>query len=94
MNRILRQTLGLCIAMIMAFLLLQLSLGLVTSQYISKEETLLTWIGFWISSTMLWPFVWIPVGVLPDGPSAFIIVYVFWGLLLYSAWHLWRRRTR
>ncbi|MBL9185465.1 MAG: hypothetical protein JNN17_25175 [Verrucomicrobiaceae bacterium] len=92
MNRILRHCFGFCIAMILAFLILQVSLGFVMSQYIGREEMLLTRIGGWISSAMLWPFGWIPVGALPEGPSAFIIVYVFWGLLFYAAWLFWKHR--
>ena len=83
-----------CIAMFAAFLLVQVSLGLVMSQHINREETVLTWMAGWVSSLMLWPFGWIPVGVLPDGPSAFIIVYLFWGLLFYAAWRLWKCRRR
>ena len=94
MSRTLKNTFGLLVAMFAAFLVLQVSLGLVTSQFISREETLLTRIGGWISSAMLWPFSWIPVGVLPEGPSALIIVYVFWGLLFYAAWRFWKRRPR
>jgi hypothetical protein len=94
MIRILKHTLGFCVAMFVAFLLLQVSLGVARSLFINRDETLLTLAGFWISSAMLWPFVWIPVGVLPDGPLAFVSVYVFWGLLFYAAWLFWRRRPR
>lgn len=79
--------------MLLAVLLLQMSLGMAMSQYISREETFLTRIGGWISSAMLLPFGWIPVGVLPEGPAAFIIVYVFWGLLFYAAWRFWKPQS-
>lgn len=94
MKRFFEHVAGIAIATLAAVLLLQASLGLAMSQYIKREMTMLTVAGGWISSAMLWPFGWIPVGVLPEGPSAFIIVYVFWGLLFYAAWRLRKRRRR
>lgn len=93
MKRFFEHVAGIAIATLAAVLLLQASLGLAMSQYINREMTMLTVAGAWISSAMLWPFGWIPVGVLPQGSSAFIIVYVFWGLLFYAGWRFWKPKS-
>ncbi len=58
-----------------------------------QQETALTKICGVISGILTAPFIWIPPQSFLDGPQAFLLMFLFWGVVFYC-FHAFLRSYR
>jgi hypothetical protein len=85
---------GMLIWSLVSFALYTVLTGIGLAPIVSRHETALTKICGVLSGILAAPFIWIPPQSILDGPQAFVLMSIFWGLVFYCLYAFLRRHQR